>query len=70
MATGRSFAALSFPFMREKGTISGIIADTTSAISPPNKSKWKCIAECILTFELAELHRFNSWETYPHKMRS
>jgi hypothetical protein len=51
---GSSFAALSFQFMREKRTISVIIAETTTAIwstlqplfmPPPNEVKWKRIAE-------------------------
>jgi hypothetical protein len=50
---GSSFMALSFQFMRAMKTISGIIADATSAIwtmlqtlfmPPPNESKWKLIA--------------------------
>jgi hypothetical protein len=57
MATGSSFAALSFQLMRGMRTISGIIADTTSAICtmvqplfmpPPNESKWKHISERYL----------------------
>jgi hypothetical protein len=51
---GSSFAALSFQFMRGKRTISGIVAKTATAIwstlqplfmPPPNKAKWKRIAE-------------------------
>jgi hypothetical protein len=70
MATGRSSAAPSFQFMREKGTISVITTDTTSAIPPSNESKWKGTEECILIFKLTKLHRFNRWETYQHKMLS
>jgi hypothetical protein len=77
MATGSISAALIFQFMRGKRTISGTIADMTSAIwttlqplfmPPTNESKWKCIAERSL--EIAKLHRFNRWETCPHKMLS
>jgi hypothetical protein len=67
---GSSFTALGFQFMMGNRTISGVIADTTSAVwvslqpmfmSPRKKSKWKHIAEKYLDFfELAKLHRFNS----------
>lgn len=54
---GSSFVPLSFQFMRVMRTISGIIADTTSAIwtmlqplfmPSPNDSKWKLTAERYL----------------------